>query len=897
MSVPAPHRWHELSEYLDQALDLAPTERAPWLAALRESHPAVAEEVESLLADHEQAEQHNFLASSPPLPLLAAGARIGAYRLVKPIGEGGMGTVWLAERDDGRFQRPAAIKFLNVSLAARSRERFQREGSILARLAHPRIAQLLDAGVTPSGQPYLVLEYIEGEPIDQYCDRRALPIEARLRLFLDVLSAVSHAHANLIVHRDLKPSNVLVDGDGNVKLLDFGIAKLLDSDTAGDSTLTREAGAALTPQYASPEQLCGDVVTTATDVYALGLVLYVLLSGSHPLGVGTLSTADLVKRVVDSETPRLSDALSADDAPAKAAARASTADKLARTLRGDLEIIVAKALKKNRAERYASVAALSDDLARYLRRQPITARADSIAYRAARFIRRNRAATALAAVAFVASIAGVIGTALQARRAGAERDFALRELSRAAAIDDLNQFVLSDAAPSGKPFTVDELLARAEHLVARQKGDPRTRVDLLMSIGRQYTVQEEYTKARAILQNAYALAQSVPDVSTRAAASCGLAQVLANTGDMARAEALLQEGLALLPNTATYALDRYSCLTMGNDIARNRGEAQVALRRALDAQAALEQSPLHSDLLQADALISLAGAYRNVGRLEDSVLAFRRAAAQLAVLGRDNTARAATVYNNLGVTLIVLGRPLEAENALRHTLEISRDSDSDQGVSAQPLLNYGRALEDLDRLQEAADFVTRGLAVAHRSGNRVALDQGLIVQAAVLRKQGDLDAASRALRTAEPDILRLPPGHIARASLEAAQAGVARARGDLEGAFHLVDDAVRIAEAAAKRGDGPYFLQVYLIRRAEIEFELGRTADALADARRAVSQSPHLPSSFTGDAYMVIGRVSRQQGHAADALSAFHSAVANYQDALGPDNPSTALARKLAGNS
>jgi serine/threonine-protein kinase len=338
-----------------------------------------------------------------------------------------MGTVWLAERSDGRFQRRVAVKFLSIGFSGGG-ERFKREGNIVGRLTHPHIAELIDAGVSSPGQPYLVLEHVDGDHIDRFCDERKLDVEARVRLFLDVLDAVAYAHTNLIVHRDIKPSNVLVRNDGQAKLLDFGIAKLLEGEGhAGAVTqLTREGGGALTPEYAAPEQVTGGPVTTATDVYALGVLLYVLLTGQHPAGKRTHTPADLVKALVDTEPPRLSSvvALTRPDTEALnaiAARRTTTPDKLSRLLRGDLETIVGKALKKKPQERYASVTALADDLGRYLRHEPISARPDTVAYRTGKFIRRNRMAVALTALAFAATLAGVVGTLLQtAPRAGSE---------------------------------------------------------------------------------------------------------------------------------------------------------------------------------------------------------------------------------------------------------------------------------------------------------------------------------------------------------------------------------------------------------------------------------------------------------------------------------------------
>ena len=284
-------------------------------------------------------------------------------------------------------------------------------------------------------------------------------MEGRVRLFLDVLAAVTHAHVNLIVHRDIKPSNVLVSKDGQVKLLDFGIAKLLEGEgqDGAATLLTVEGGRAMTPEYAAPEQVTGAPVTTATDVYALGVLLYVLLTGEHPAGTGLHSAAGLVKAIVDEEPRRVSQVVTqtknAEAGTANAARRSATPDKLRRLLRGDLDTIVGKALKKNPQERYSSVTALADDLRRYLRHEPISARPDTLAYRASKFARRNRAAVALTAFAMMAIIAGLAGTITQARTARRQRDFALRQLDRAEAINEFNQFILSDASVSGKPFT------------------------------------------------------------------------------------------------------------------------------------------------------------------------------------------------------------------------------------------------------------------------------------------------------------------------------------------------------------------------------------------------------------------------------------------------------------
>jgi serine/threonine-protein kinase len=406
-----PERWQLVSSHLDQVLSLSEEERANWLATFRAQQPELADLLEKLLEEHRVLAAERFLESEPLRPATepsVTGDTLGTYKLLYRIGEGGMGQVWLAERVDGRFERRVAVKFLSFAVASRTAaERFKREGRILGQLAHPHIAELIDAGVTPQGEPYLVLEHVSGKEIDEYCDEHKLDVDQRIKLFLDVLGAIAHAHANLIVHRDIKPSNVLVTEAGEVKLLDFGIAKLLADDASlGAATeLTLEGGGGLTPQFAAPEQVSGHAITTATDVYSLGVLLYLLLSGEHPAGPGPHSPAELVKAITETEPLKLSDALGACD-ETTAMKRGASAERLRRSVRGELDTIVGKALKKNPAERYVSAEALAEDLRRFLRHDPISARPDTIGYRAAKFVRRNFATVTLTA----AAVALVIGS-------------------------------------------------------------------------------------------------------------------------------------------------------------------------------------------------------------------------------------------------------------------------------------------------------------------------------------------------------------------------------------------------------------------------------------------------------------------------------------------------------
>ena len=406
-----PEQWLALSPLLDIALGLNDKERAAWLASLRASDPLVAEQLQQLMDEHHSLIGDGFLDKSPSD--LAeknglTGHSLGSYTLKSQIGQGGMGSVWLAERNDGRFERIVAVKFLNLALLGNSGEvRFRQEGIILGRLAHSHIAELLDAGVLGTGQPYLVLEHIEGSHIDRYCDEKNLTVEKRIDLFIEALEAVAHAHQHLIVHRDIKPSNVLVRNDGCVKLLDFGIAKLLEDDLPeGEPKLTLNA---MTPQYAAPEQLTGNAVTPATDIYALGILFYVLLTGRHPSGNEKGSPAELVKAILETQPELPSKAVTLPSSNLSqnidaAAKRGTTPEKLSRTLRGDLDTIICKATKKNPSERYESAKAFAEDLRRYRNQEPISARPDSISYRTGKFLRRNRLRVTVALLITVALI-------------------------------------------------------------------------------------------------------------------------------------------------------------------------------------------------------------------------------------------------------------------------------------------------------------------------------------------------------------------------------------------------------------------------------------------------------------------------------------------------------------
>ena len=540
MNLPELVQWQQLSPLLDALLDLDAMGRQSWLAALRERDAGLAAELESMLSAAGRADASAFLAGDAEgdsgLSSSLVGRRIGAYVIESLLGQGGTGSVWRARRADGRFEGSVAVKLLHLSLIGRAGAiRFEREGAILARLTHPHIARLLDAGVMPGGQPYLVLELVEGEPIDRHCDARRLNVERRLALFDDVLAAVAHAHCHLVIHRDIKPSNILVTADGRVKLLDFGIAKMMQDGSAGAS-ITAAGRLAMTPGYAAPEQVRGASVTTATDVYALGVLLYQLLAGRHPTAQDTTSSADVLRATLDVEPAPMATALSRSGSnsmglPLKIANdRDISLTRLRSLLQGDLENIVARTLRKDAAQRYRTVGALAEDLQRHQAHEPVSARPASLAYRSAKFVRRHRSMVVAGLLVVLTMVAGLAGTVSQAHRADAEasraryeRDNALGDLAFANAARDLLKFILSQA--NAEPLRASELLARAERLTDQQFAhDALTRGRLQLMLGIEYGNVGEFDKSKAILSRAQASAQAAGNTALLSNVDCLLAR-------------------------------------------------------------------------------------------------------------------------------------------------------------------------------------------------------------------------------------------------------------------------------------------------------------------------------------------------------------------------------------
>jgi len=745
-------RWLAVGPHLDRALELTGAEREALLESLDAEDPDAARDLRALLAaDHSQ-DGGRFLEVAPELPAATLeGQALGAYTLVSPIGAGGMGSVWLARRSDGRFEGTVAVKLLNASLVGRAgEERFRREGSILARLAHPHIARLHDAGVSATGQPYLVLEHVAGEPIDRYCDNRRLDVRARLHLALDVLAAVAHAHASLIVHRDIKPSNVLVGEDGAVKLLDFGIAKLLEEDGSGEATsLTREGGSALTPEFAAPEQITGGAVTTATDVYALGTLLYVLLSGRHPAEESLGSTARLVRAIVDTDPDRVSTSPGDDDA----SARNTTREGLKRVLRGDLDVIVARCLKKAPAERYASVSMLAEDVQRYLDDEPIGARPDTLAYRAAKFVRRHTGAVA-AAAAVALLLAGLVG--FYTARLTRERDRARLQALRATKASEFLSDLLTEADPYEKkePSVRDLLDAGAARVHKELSDQPELEAEMLTAIGRVYHHLGADDKAQSLLEEAVAVARRGVGPGSEQAADAlnNLGLVLRDRGQLTAAERALTESLALRRRLyGTEHKDLAVTLVELAGVYEDQGRDDRAEPLLLESLVIRRKLLGPEDHETGVSMNDLALLKRRRGELAEAESLFRRVLAIFRKTMGEDHPHVASALGNLALVVADRGDFPEAERLFRESLALDRQKLGDRNPDVgNTWVNLSRPLLEEKKYDEAAAAARQGLEITRASlgGDHPRIAYGEIYLARADLARGNAAAAEPLARDA-----------------------------------------------------------------------------------------------------------------------------------------------------
>jgi serine/threonine protein kinase/tetratricopeptide (TPR) repeat protein len=881
--------WRQVSPYLDEALELDPSAREPWLADLEKVQPEIARVLRELLNLQAAVQSSGFLERS----ILSSdesliGKSIGAYTIERLLGRGGMGSVWLGHRSDEKFEGKAAVKLLERrGLDQPAVAQIRHEANLLARLSHAHIARLFDAGVRENGQPYLILEYIEGEPIDQYLQSHALPLAKRLLLFLDVLDAVAYAQGQLIVHGDIKPSNVLVTEDGTVKLVDFGVATLRTDMYATPVESPQAVPKALTPGYAPPEQVRGEPLSAAADVYSLGVLLHVLVAGRHPFGASTSTLTQLVRAGLT------------EDAPSASTQVVDAIEQ--RRVRGDLDAIIARALDRDAARRYPMAADLAAELRRFLGNFPIRARRPTRMYVAQKFAQRHWGGVLGTLLTLIVLISAVAITTSQMIEARHQRDFARRQLARADSMNELMSYVLTDAAPAGKPFTVNELLARAAHVLDRQRTNDADRASLLTSIGRQYETQDEDNAALKYLGDAYQMSRSIADPSVRARAACAFGGSLAKNDKSARPEALFAEGLKELPDDAEFALDRSFCWMNGHGIAMDHGDAPLSIERAQTAIRALAQVPFDHDLAELRAEADLAEAYRDAGQYREAVTTFEHLWPRLVAQGRDDTATAGTWLNNWGMAVAQMGRPLEAERLLRRSMDIHRADASDAALSPMLMTNYADQLLDLGRLPEAQDYAERALVSAKRAGDEVVINQTLLRLSRIYRAQHDLVRSLAKLDEVEPRLQNaLPPGHLAFAALASDRSQIFELAGDTARALDLANLAIRICKEASPQGKAcAQFMPSFLRHRATIETALGEFAPAESDAREALQLllqriRPGEFSQSTGRAYLTLARCLRAQGKDADGRAMAQLAADQLEKSIGVGHPDARAARELA---
>ena len=863
-------RWAELSPLLDELLDLAPAAREARLRALGEQDSTLAADLQELLAEEAQLSREGFLdrasvlradavaqaaaaldggAPKPQMPDLG-GQRLGPYELERELGQGGMGAVWLARRADGRFDGLVAVKFLKAGLVGKTDSgRFAREGQILARLSHPHIARLLDAGVQtlPQGpQPYLVLEYVDGQPIDRYCQEQGLGVEGRIRLFLDVLAAVGHAHQRLILHRDLKPSNILVDAQGQVKLLDFGIAKLLDDATQGEqgaaaTELTRRAGHAFTPQFAAPEQVQQLDVTTATDVYALGVLLYLLLGGRHPTADDTQTELDRLRAVMELEPKRLSEIARRSGDPA--------ISREAGLLRGDLDTIVAKALKKKAAERYPNTEAFADDLRRWLVHEPISARPDSKLYVLGRFVRRHRLAVGAGSLAVLALVGLTSVSVLQARRAEAAEQQAQARRQQA---EDLLSYMLGEFAdklrPVGRLELLDSVGSKALHTLTQGRDgtlgamERLQRAKALTVIGEVRVSKRELEQAIEPLTAANALLQGEPP-----------------SPEMNAAWRKAQGAAAFWLGHVAYTQRKFDIAKVHLQAYRERS-AQWSQAAPQDLDALVELSyaenslgSLHLDQGQLD---EAEQAFRRSIALKDKVLAKRPEDADLTGYWIDSASW-------LGSTLMRQGRYLQA-----HTVSLEALQRADQLRKRYPVdLSWLKRYADsahaagLTELQvgskeNASNYFGQAvqaftmLAQQDRSNRTWAF--GLIrAESALLRSKGGIPASTIAqtlyrkladLEAGRKPSIRLHP---LRTELALMSAQALAAKSDFSGARHLLEETLAVVQSdTATSNDDLKAVQAELELKLGVVRYSGLTMEERRTACQLIEQHMHTPSLY-----------------------------------------------------
>jgi eukaryotic-like serine/threonine-protein kinase len=851
---PAERDWERINDLFADALERAPGDRAAFLDEACGDDAELRSEVDSLLLAHERAAaflDSPVLGAGGPAPSDASleGRLVGPWRVLRLLGRGGMGAVYLAERADGEYERLVALKVVKRGMDTDAiLGRFLRERQILARLEHSGIARFLDAGATHDGQPYFVMERIEGLDLIRYCDTHGLGLEERLRLFADVCRAVQYAHANLVVHRDLKPSNILVTGDGQVKLLDFGIAKVLTGDGDAEVTTLTAAGVRpVTPEYAAPEQLLGGPVTTATDVYSLGAVLYELVTGRPPHRLDRRSPEEAL-RAITTGSPVPPSRAADDEGPRR----------LGRRLRGDLDTLILTALRAEPERRYPTVEALLEDLRRHRTGHPITARPDTAAYRASRFVRRNRTGVAVSLLFLWMLLGGSVALALQQRQTARERDRAALEAAKARQVTEFLTGIFEVSDPDqarGDTVTARALLDRgAAQLAAELADEPELRAEMLSVLGTLYRRLGMYDPAHALLEDAHSLRLALhgPRHPDAARSTALLAAVLKDLGDYDRAEELARAALdvrrELLGPADTLVA---SSMTDLANVLNARGrfeEAERLIRESLEINRRHGSSRMvASDLNDLSVTLWRRGEYAAALPLAEEALALRRE-----IHGDEHTAVAFGLHN-LATTLLHVGELERAEAAAREALAMRRRLlGSGHPYVAITLNELAAVLHNRGRRDEAAEAIRESLAI-----RRAAL--------------GD----------AHPDVA---------GSLN--QLGVyLYFAGDHAGAADHFEQALAIwrptlGDAHPHVLTGMHNLGAVRYQQGDLDGAERALRDALALRRQALGDH----HSDVGSSYNMLGLVLAGKGDLTEAEASFQAALATWRQAFGPDHPTVANA-------
>ena len=835
-------RWQRLSPLLDALLELSAEQRSEHLDALRREDSVLADELQHLLTLEE--DDADFL-TEPVVELpngARPGARIGPYRLDRMIGEGGMGQVWLAMRADGLYERKVALKLLRPGLVdPRLRQRFDREREILARFAHPYIARLLDAGIDRDGQPYLALEYVDGEAITTYCQTRQLDLAARIDLFRQVCEAVSHAHANLIVHRDLKPSNILVTPAGHVRLLDFGIAKLLDVEPL-PMEQTRTGVRTFTLHYAAPEQIRGEPVTTMTDVYSLGVVLYELFTGSKPYRLTRQTDAEWEEAILDGEPLRASQAALRSDPDTT---RPYSPKRLSRELAGDLDNIVNKALGKRPEQRYVSAEALSQDLLCYLRGRPILARGERMGYRMRKYIYRHRWPVAAASTVLVVMLTALVVVGWQARQA-------LREAGRAQAMQNFvaGLFESAGSTPQDTPMDLRTLLdlgiTRSERSLARQ---PQARAELYGVVARLRLGLGDYREARGLLDKQQTLLRELPaaPASLRLEAATLRGGVRRLTSDakgcLQQMQPLNDLALREQEQLPAQAAAFFSQLARCHRDLGERNLASQLLNRSLELR-----RDHHDDVGVAESLLDISSLRADDGDPKQAIRILRDALAQLQLKVGERHPLAIDMLRNLCALERGTDEIVAAERDCRSSLTLARELHG----------NEYRATVDARR-QLAALYVDLGRFS---------------------------DAETEFLDTYKWMRTRLDANHPDMARTYNSLAIVAWERHDLRQATMYQERAV----AAWRTGGNGSLVAAGLFNLAMILHSAGEDAKALpllGEARQLRAERFGAGNELVGDTDRLLGEVLAALGKTKDAHASLRNAVQVTGAAIGRNHSHT----------